>query len=410
MVLSGLANGPHHIELSGKRDSGFYQDDPIFASDALVTTSRTWGVNTSYVPPAIPSVRINEILAQNSTTLTNAGATPDLIELYNYGTSSVDLSGLGLTDNSSLPYKFTFTNGTPLLGPGQYLILYADSATGVGIHLGFSVKASGDDVYLHDKAANGGALLDSVVFGVQIPDLSIGRGTDSAWVLCKPTFGTSNIPVATGNPHGLRINEWLADELFMANKDFVELFNSNSLPAALDGCFLSNAEGALALNRIPALSFIAANGYVAFTADGDVTQGADHLNFKLDPDIGIIVLSDPSLNPIDIINYGPQRPEACGTASTPPPSASSRSTTWNARATAPTASFSNRQTTRAVHHDAREGNPRRRPPRRVKHHQRPTHPTGRMSVAERPLPRTLAALPAHSAHRDRWTPRSTGRR
>jgi hypothetical protein len=307
IALSGLVNGPHHIELSGKRDSGFYQDDPIFASDALVTTSRTWVVNTSYVPPAIPSVRINEILAQNSTTLTNAGATPDLIELYNYGTSSVDLSGLGLTDNSSLPYKFTFTNGTPLLGPGQYLVLYADSATGVGIHLGFSVKASGDDVYLHDKAANGGALLDSVVFGVQIPDLSIGRGTDCTWVLCKPTFGTSNIPVATGDPHGLRINEWLADELFMANNDFVELFNSNSLPVAIDGCFLSNAEGAPALNRIPALSFIAANGYVAFTADGDVTQGADHLNFKLDPDVGIIVLSDPSLNPIDIINYGPQR-------------------------------------------------------------------------------------------------------
>src|ERR1039458_7269456 len=93
----------------------------------------------------------------------------------------------------------------------------------------------------------------------------------------------------------------------MANNDFVELFNSNSLPVAIDGCFLSNAEGAPALNRIPALSFIAANGYVAFTADGDVTQGADHLNFKLDPDVGIIVLSDPSLNPIDIINYGPQR-------------------------------------------------------------------------------------------------------
>src|SRR5207249_9820531 len=123
-------------------------------------------------------VRLNEILAQNSTTLTNGTTTPDLIELYNHGTASVDLSGMGLTDNASIPYKYTFPGGTPLLGPGQFLVLYADSTTNAGIHLGFSLKASGDDVYLRDKAANGGLLLDSVVFGVQVPDLSIGRAVD----------------------------------------------------------------------------------------------------------------------------------------------------------------------------------------------------------------------------------------
>src|SRR5205085_12375270 len=94
---------------------------------------------------------------------------------------------------------------------------------------------------------------------------------------------------------------------FMANNDFIELYNSNSLPVALDNCFLSNAEGAPGLNQIPALSFIAAVGYTAFTADGDTTQGADHVNFKLDADAGIIILSDPSLHPIDVIVYGPQR-------------------------------------------------------------------------------------------------------
>src|SRR5262245_20798299 len=67
---------------------------------------------------------------------------------------------------------------------------------------------------------------------------------------------------------------------------------------------------------------------------------------------------------------GPAKPEACATASTPPPSASYRSTTWNAKATVPTASSSNRRTILAVHHDDRESNPRRRPPRRVKHHHR----------------------------------------
>src|SRR5256885_2589403 len=31
--------------------------------------------------------------------ISNGGTTPDLIELYNYGTSSVDLSGIGLTED-----------------------------------------------------------------------------------------------------------------------------------------------------------------------------------------------------------------------------------------------------------------------------------------------------------------------
>jgi hypothetical protein len=69
---------------------------------------------------------------------------------------------------------------------------------------------------------------------------------------------------------------------------------------------MSNAEGAPGLNQIPALSFIAGTGYVALTADGDTAQGADHLNFKLDAEVGIIILSDPALVPIDIISYGPQ--------------------------------------------------------------------------------------------------------
>jgi hypothetical protein len=307
IALNGLGNGSHHVEVAGKRDSGWYQDDPALDSDALVTTSRTWVVNTSYIPPVRPTVRFNEVLALNSTTLTNGGTTPDLIELFNYGTAAVDLSGMGLSDSAAAPYKFTFPNGTPLLGPGQYLVLYADTQTGVpGIHLGFSIKANGDDIYLRDKTSSGGPLLDAVTFGIQIRDLSIGRAPDGVWTLCRPTFGAENLPLGLSDPHAVKINEWLTDELFLANNDFIELFNPGSLPVGLGDCFLSNAEGAPALQPVPPLSFIDATGYVSFVADGDSTQGADHVNFKLDPESGVIILSDSKLNPIDIISYGPQ--------------------------------------------------------------------------------------------------------
>lgn len=307
ITLAGLANGPHHVDVIGKRDSNSYQDDPELGSDALVTTSRTWVVDTSYVPLSRPTLRLNEILAQNSTTLTNGGATPDLIELYNYGPNPVPLAGLSLSDTLSSSNKFTFPAATAPLGSHQYLTLFADSlTTAPGIHLGFSLKAGGDDLYLYDSAANGGALLDSVVFGVQIPDRSIGRTPDGTWVLCNPTFGSANLPLALGNVHDLRINEWLADGLFLANNDFVELFNPDSLPVALGGCFLSDAEGAPALSPFAPLSFIAPGAYLPLVADADPQQGADHLTFKLDPSVGIIILSDPALQRIDTVNYGPQ--------------------------------------------------------------------------------------------------------
>ena len=306
ITLTGLVNGPHHVEIAGKRDSESYQDDPDLGGDALLTISPTWVVDTSYVPPSSPSVRINEILASNSATLTNSGTTPDLVELHNFGSASIDLSGMSLADASGQEY--IFPQGTALLPPGQFLVLFADSQTGSpGTHLGFNFNANGDALSLHERAVNAGTLLDSVTFGAQVADLSIGRGPDGDWTLCQPTFGAANLPVLTGDAHSLKINEWLADALFSGRNDFIELFNPSTLPVGIGACCLSDAEGAPALNRIAGLSFIPAHGYLAFVADGDSNQGANHLNFKLDPNVGIIILSDADLQPIDIINYGPQQ-------------------------------------------------------------------------------------------------------
>src|SRR5262249_1573606 len=161
--------------------------------------------------------------------------------------------------------------------------------------------------FLYDLVSNGSALLDSVTFGIQLADLSIGRLADGSWGLCRPTFGAPNVPQPFGDIHQLKINEWLADAQFAADHDFIELYNPITLPGPLGGLFLSDAAGAPTLSPIPALSFIAANGFTTFIADGDAGQGADHVNFKLSPDVGLILLSAPDLTIIDAINYGPQR-------------------------------------------------------------------------------------------------------
>ena len=306
--LTGLAPGEHFVEVSGKRDSGMYQDDPLLADAAVVSRSRTWTVDPNFVTPNPGvTIRLNEILAANLSTVTNAGVTPDVVELHNYGTAPVDLSGVSLSDNVSLPRKFTFPAGTTIAADG-YLVLWADNvANAPGLHLGFSLKASGDNLILTDSATRGGAVLDAVQFGIQTPDLSVGRGYDGAWTLGQPTLGAPNRPVALGDPTRLRINEWLASAIFTSGNDFVELYNADTRPVALGGLRLSDAAAEPDRSVIPPLSFIAAQGYVRLVADGSIGQGADHLSFKLPADDALLRLSDPADRTLDLISYGPQR-------------------------------------------------------------------------------------------------------
>lgn len=308
IVLSNLPAGPHFVEVSGKRDSGLFQDDPLFGTAAVTSRSRTWIVDPAFVtPPSRLPLRIHEILAANTSTLTNANTTPDLVELHNAGDAPIDLTGVSLSDNAALPRKFTFPAGISM-APGAFLVLIADNLTNTpGLHLGFSLKASGDDLVLTDSAVRGSALLDHVTFGIQIPDRSIGRGFDGTWVLCQPTFGGANIPVSLGTPGLLRINEWLASARFSSRNDFVELFNPSSTPVALGGLHLSDATTFPDHFTFPSLSFIAGHGYARLIADGDPSQGADHLNFHLAPEHGLLRLGDPSGTLIDVITYGPQR-------------------------------------------------------------------------------------------------------
>src|SRR5262249_48944452 len=150
------------------------------------------------------------------------GKFPDLIELYNPSGAAVSLAGYGLTDEQDNPFKFVFpANAT--IAAGQYLVLYGDSEIApAGFHLGFALKQDGDEVFL---TTPNGMTADSVRFGPQLPDLSIGRGSAGTWRLCQPTFGAANLAARTGDPRTLKINEWLAHGITPIADDFIELFN-----------------------------------------------------------------------------------------------------------------------------------------------------------------------------------------
>jgi hypothetical protein len=305
ITLNGLANGEHYVEVSGRNDAGFYQDDPVLGADAMVTRSVTWTVNTSFA-----SMRLNEVLALNGAAFAHEGTFPDAVEIHNAGAATVDLSGWGLSDEPTNRFKFKFPAGT-MLASGEYLVVFADDRSDLsGLHLGFGLDQAGDALYLHDSS---GALTDSVQFGIQLPDLSIGRAADGEWTLCEPTFGGGssashvNRAHSLSDPSVLKINEWLASGRTLYPDDFVEIYNPASAPVLLGGLYLTDEpQGWPARHRVPALTFMAGGAHFVFIADGDPGGGADHLDFRLSADQGAIGLFDADTNLIDCVFYGPQ--------------------------------------------------------------------------------------------------------
>ncbi|RYD84354.1 MAG: hypothetical protein EOP84_05730, partial [Verrucomicrobiaceae bacterium] len=142
------------------------------------------------VPNLSGDLVINEIMADNKSAVANGGKNPDWIELYNASLSAVDLSGMSLSDNVLQPGKFVFPQGTTIPALG-YLVVWCDNNTlAPGLHTGFGLGKAGQTVALF----SGQTVKDSVTFGPQVADSSIGRVANGSgeFTLTAPTPGAAN--------------------------------------------------------------------------------------------------------------------------------------------------------------------------------------------------------------------------
>ena len=303
--LSGLSDGLHTLEVSGLTDGGLWQDDPLLS---LGATFARWTVQSGHVPTESESVRINEILALNSETFISGGVAPDMIEIFNSGAVPVDISGWGLSDTAGTPFKFTFAPGSTIQ-PGGFLTIYASASPAAPQpRTGFAIKREGDEIILSRPGGAAGIVVDSVIFGRQLSDYSLGRAVDGTWALCRPTFGTANNLSERSGVEGVVINEWLAASAVLSTTDFVELFNPAVYPVDIGGCFLTdNPADWPERHTIRPFTFIEPGGYVAFWADNETEKGADHLPFKLDPLQGEIGFLSSAGAILDNVVYGSQR-------------------------------------------------------------------------------------------------------
>ncbi len=256
------------------------------------------------VPQASGDVVINEALAENRASVSNGGANPDYLELYNATAAEVDLSAWTLTDDVLVPDKFHFPAGTSI-ATGGYLVVFCDSDFAApGLHTGFKLAAGGQTVALIE----GSTVKDFVTFGPQAPDLAIGRvGTGvGAWALITPSPGFANVAVTLGSATTLKVNEWMANPA--NDEDWFELYNPDANPVALAGLYLSDTPGTPRITQIPELSFIAGRGFTRFEADGS-SAGGNHANFKLAAS-GENLLISAGTATIDTITFGAQALDA----------------------------------------------------------------------------------------------------
>lgn len=119
-----------------------------------------------------PQLYINEFQASNVSSVTNPlnGEYSDWIELYNAGTTNIEIGGYFLTDDPLEPQKWEVPFEKTLL-PGEYIVFWADDIDEY-VHTSFKLSRSGEFIGVYDHK---GEVIDSLSFGYQEDDISYGR-------------------------------------------------------------------------------------------------------------------------------------------------------------------------------------------------------------------------------------------
>ena len=246
-------------------------------------------------PPTSSTVRLNEVLADNSGTVLHDGTAPDYVELYNASSSAVDISKWSLAGKAA-GQRFVFPAGTQVAA-GGYLVIWMDSAANSGLHSRFGLDREGDSLFLEDASSN---RVSTLSFGNQLTDLSVGFD-GSAWVLNRPTPGKTNAVIADLAPfNAVQINEVLANAP-PGQEDWIEFYNSDLQPASLEGYSVVTPSGS-ARYSFPA--FVAPHGFVQLIADGK--SGPRHLGIKIPADGPDLRLYEPFGDQIQLESYPAQ--------------------------------------------------------------------------------------------------------
>lgn len=232
-------------------------------------------------PAGYQNVRINEVTSSDN----------DTVELYNAGSTAVDISGWKMSDDSFSPRSFTPSATT--IAAGGFITF--DSPKGLG---------DSDKLVIYTA---GGAVVDRVEWATDKAKPAMARcGGDGtgAWVTTvkATTFGAANsagCPSAVPSASQVRINEVASD-----GSDTVELYNDGTSAVSIGSWkYVDNDTGHSPVSissSSPSATSIPAGGYLTF--DSTIGLGDNDSLFLFDGDgtsIDSVTWADDGAKPSD---------------------------------------------------------------------------------------------------------------
>ena len=273
--------------------------------------------------PPFPDLWINEVMPSNVNVVAdNYGEYEPWVELYNAGSSSVDISGWYLSNNSGDLAKWAFPAGTAI-DAGERLLIWADGQTDQTesgyLHAGFRLDAVSGMVVLslHLRQT---VVIDALDYAAVGEDFSFGSYPEgdpfSRQVFHHPTPGYANSAVSL--PVAIKINEWMADNDGVIQDpsdgncdDWFELYNAGEQGVNLAGYSLTDNLAWTNKFVIPWMHWLPAGGHMLVWADEDHDEANApgqplHVNFKLSADGEEIGLYAPDGTLVDSVVFGAQ--------------------------------------------------------------------------------------------------------
>ncbi|GAA1707170.1 hypothetical protein GCM10009808_26480 [Microbacterium sediminicola] len=212
-------------------------------------TATPGAANDCPAPAGPENIVINEVTSQGD---------PDWVEIYNDGTTDVDISGWVVTDSAAEPA--VLPEGTIVPAEG-YLVLEKDAAFPFGL-------GKGDEFHLY--LADGVTLVDEVAWPADThADPSYGRcpdGTGEFAINATATPGAANDCVLPAGAESLVINEVSSDPA-----DWVEIYNAGATDVDISGWHVDDDSDRD--DVLPTGSIVPAGGYLVLEKDVDFTFG-----------------------------------------------------------------------------------------------------------------------------------------
>lgn len=260
-LLGQIAITNAQTNVSYGMEGQFKSPTPGAANSEIVTAEDNSEGNTNNTQQSDLPIYINEYATKDSITYADdTGEFRAWVELYNYGTEVIDLTGYSLSDDMEEPDKWIFPGGT--IPAGGYLVIFLSGMEreyneGEPIHATFSLSGKEEALSLYTPS---GAMIDTIPVYDLTANLTYGRPElepTAGKFFPKATPGAANTIAGFDQIESAKYpqnKEVVISEIAAVNTtypekvsskkqpaprdDYIELYNPSDEPVSLEGYWL----------------------------------------------------------------------------------------------------------------------------------------------------------------------------